>query len=445
MSRLKLAILPIFLFLCLVLGGSSRGIAANAFLQLVATVILAWALLSRDPPVLTSSARRLLLIVAALGLLFAVQLLPLPPSIWAAIPGRDFVARGFELLRMPRPWMPLSLSPYDTIASALTLLPPLALLVAMLRLRSWQAEHLFVALLAGAAVSILLGVLQVRSGDGWYFYEITNLGVAVGTFANANHFATLLLVAMPVFCALAVGRWRESERRSRPLVLVVSAAGLALLFIGALMCRSAAFLLLGPPVVAASVLMSVRLKPKRIGQGLLAVALLIVLAAGALVFAGDRIPGSGTSASVETRKQYWATSLEASEGQALTGWGFGTFQQAYRRYEDANAVDRFYINHAHNDYVEIAVEGGIPALLLVAIFMLWWAAQAWSAWKSPGAMIEQKAASIASAAILLHSLFDFPLRTSAISASLALCLALLAGACGATRLRAGDQPRHATL
>jgi len=446
MSRLKLAILPTFLFLCLILGGSSRGVVANMVLQVTATLILAWALLSGDPPAMTSAARRLLLIVAAVGLLFVVQLLPLPPAMWTALPGRDFLVRGYALLGMPQPWMPLSLSPYDTMASALTLLPPLALFLAMLRLRSWRAEHMFLGLLGGTGVSILLGILQVRSGVGWYFYDITNRGVAVGAFANANHFATLLLIAIPVFCAVAVDRWREWEGvESRPLAVVVSAVGLAFLLAGILMCRSAAFLLLGPPVVAATVLMAFRLKPKRMGQGLVAVALLVVLAGSALVFAGDRIPGWGTSASVETRKQYWATSVDAAQGQALTGWGFGAFQQAYRRYEDASAVDRFYVNHAHNDYAEIAVEGGIPALLLVLVFLGWWVAQSWSAWKSPGAMLVQKAASIASAAILMHSFFDFPLRTAAISACLAVCLALLAGARGAAKLREEDRPRHATL
>ena len=446
MSRLKFAILPVYLFLCLMLGGSSRAIWANAFLQLSGTMILAWALLSRDPPALPSGARPLLLIIALLGLLFAIQLLPLPPAIWTALPARDFAARGFDLLGMPRPWMPLSLSPYDTIASALVLLPPLALLVAMLRLRSWRAEHMLVALLAGTGISILLGVLQVTSGDRWYFHQVTNLGVAVGTFANANHFATLLLVAIPVLCALAIGRRRAARgKQQRSLSLLLSVIAAAILLIGILMCRSAAFLLIGPPVVAATVMMAMRLPRVRVRQGFLAIALLVLLAGGALVFAGDRLPGWGTTASVETRKEYWATSLKAAERQSLTGWGFGTFQEAYRRYEDATKVDRFYVNHAHNDYAEIAVEGGIPTLLLVAIFLLWWTGRARQAWTSAGATIEQKAASIASAAILLHSLFDFPLRTSAMTAVLGLCLALLAGARGVPRSDGKEKPRHATL
>ena len=48
---------------------------------------------------------------------------------------------------------------------------------------------------------------------------------------------------------------------------------------------------------------------------------------------------------------------------------------------------------------------------------------------------------------LLHSLFDYPLRTAGLAAVFALCLALLAGARGAAPRSSADneQVRHATL
>jgi O-antigen ligase len=255
-----------------------------------------------------------------------------------------------------------------------------------------------------------------------------------------------LLVSIPVLGALAAGRFRAArDQQRRSLDFVLTAVAAAVLLVGILLCRSAVFLLIGPPVIAATAMMAMRLSKARIRQGFLAIAVLTIVAAGAIGFAGDRVPGWGTTASVETRKEFWATSLEAAEAQPFTGWGFGAFQQAYRRFEDAGTVDRFFVNHAHNDYLEIAVEGGIPAALLVAAFLLWWAGRARDVWKSSGGAVEQKAASIASAAILLHSVFDFPLRTSAITAVLAMCLALLAGARGMARADDKEKPRHATL
>jgi hypothetical protein len=67
---------------------------------------------------------------------------------------------------------------------------------------------------------------------------------------------------------------------------------------------------------------------------------------------------------------------------------------------------------------------------------------------APAGTPEQKAAAVASAAILLHSSFDYPLRTAAIMAVMAACLALLAGAKGAkrpTKSEDRETARHATL
>lgn len=450
MILFRQAALPAYLFLCLVFGGSAQGIWANAALQIGAAGILAWALLAKQPQRLGKAARRLLLLAGGLGLLFLAQLVPLPPGIWTALPGRALFADGFGLLGMPLPWMPASLLPYETLATAFTLLPPAALLIGMLRLGEWRSETMFAALLAGASVSVLLGILQVTAGDGsWYFYERTNLGIAVGAFANGNHYATLMLVAIPVVAALAAVRWRdppESKTRGSALALISAAA--AILVIGILLCRSAAVILLGPPVLAASLLLALRLPVRLVRAGLQAIAGLVLVAAAILSLAGDKLPGWGTNASIETRADYWSRSLDIARDQAATGSGFGTFRQVYSRNEDAGAVDRFVVNHAHNDYLEIAVEAGIPALVLLGLFLAWWVGRARHAWTTAGATIDQKAATVASAAILLHSVIDFPLRTAAIAAVMACFLALLAGARGRareTRNGEADLARHATL
>jgi putative inorganic carbon (HCO3(-)) transporter len=51
----------------------------------------------------------------------------------------------------------------------------------------------------------------------------------------------------------------------------------------------------------------------------------------------------------------------------LTGTGIGTFEQAYAQVR--SAAMRQYFDHAHNDYVEFAVEVGIPGLILLALLV----------------------------------------------------------------------------
>src|SRR5690606_33418040 len=116
------------------------------------------------------------------------------------------------------------------------------------------------------------------SGGGedsrWYFYRHTNLGVAVGTFATGNHYATLLLASLPLTGALAAARWRAAKgREERSLALAMAVAGGATLAAGVLINGSAAMLLLGPPVAAATILMVFRLPQRRVRQGLSGIAL----------------------------------------------------------------------------------------------------------------------------------------------------------------------------
>jgi O-antigen ligase len=107
------------------------------------------------------------------------------------------------------------------------------------------------------------------------------------------------------------------------------------------------------------------------------------------------------------------------------GSGLGTFRPVYKLYEDHDRVTREVVNHAHNEYVELALETGVPGVLVILAFFAWWTRACWRAWKRPEASPYAKAASIASAAILAHSLVDFPARTAALGVCFAMCLALL--------------------
>ena len=73
---------------------------------------------------------------------------------------------------------------------------------------------------------------------------------------------------------------------------------------------------------------------------------------------------------------------------------------------------------------------------MLLFFLAWWTVASWRVWKSPEQDPFAQAAVIASAAMLAHSLVDFPLRTAAISAVFAMCLGLVAA--GRRRPPAGD-------
>jgi O-antigen ligase len=96
------------------------------------------------------------------------------------------------------------------------------------------------------------------------------------------------------------------------------------------------------------------------------------------------------------------------------GTGVGAFEPVFRHFEPFALLKLTFFNQAHNDIVQLVLEGGAPAALLLIVFLLWWGMATFRAWRaapSPQAM----AARAGSAVILLclaASIVDYPLRTS---------------------------------
>lgn len=433
-NRLRGAVAPLYLLLCLLLGGSVQGIWVNMLLQLLGIGLLAWAALARGAEPLDRSQKQLVLIILVALLIVVLQLVPLPPNVWQRLGGRGPIIDGYRLLGVPQPWQPLSLTPYDTLTTMFVLIPPLALLAAMWRLGT-RKFWLIIALLAGTLAGILLGALQVGSSDPansrWYLYAFSNFGAATGFFANANHMATLLVVSVPFLAALLAsvrGGERNVQRESAAIAMI---AGTALVIaIGIILNGSlAGFGLAGPVVLASALLLVKRNSAARLWISIASGALLIAaLAALALSSVGGTGLRSSAATSVQSRQEIMKTSAAAASDFMPLGSGIGSFQRVYQLYEDHDRLDvTARVNHAHNDYLEVALETGIPGLAVLLLFLVWWARASWRAWTAPEPNPYARAAVIASAAILIHSLVDFPLRTAAISACFAMCLGLIAG------------------
>ena len=90
------------------------------------------------------------------------------------------------------------------------------------------------------------------------------------------------------------------------------------------------------------------------------------------------------------------------------------------------AVTSEYVNHAHNDYLELVLELGAAGAVLIVLFLGWWAVAATRVWTSTLSTPFGRAATIATAAILAHSIVDYPLRTGALMAVFGAAIALMA-------------------
>jgi len=179
-------------------------------------------------------------------------------------------------------------------------------------------------------------------------------------------------------------------------------------------------------VAVASLLLLTPLGPR---SKLLVASVGIVALAGFVILllspAGERLAMTGASASLSTRQEILSQSVEMIKAFSPIGSGLGTYPDVYALFEAPDAVTSTYVNHAHNDYVELAVELGVVGVALVTLFLIWWLVAVRRALAAPSASLFAKAGAIGSASVLLHSAVDYPLRTSAIASAFALCLAML--------------------
>jgi O-antigen ligase len=424
-QRIPSILVALYLLGCILFGGSAQIPWPNLGLQIVGIGLIAWAAIGG---VAIQDDRRAVavnvLLVCALVLVL-IQLIPLPASVWTRLPGRAELAHGFAILGYPLRPFPISEMPYEAVLTLFAAIPAIAAFVATERL-SPSPRYLAVAIVTGMLAAIFLGALQVAGGpnSSAYFYEIHSPR-AIGFFANGNHMATLLLVGIPMAAALVVSA--KSKRETSAVARYGLGLSIFLLVIvGIVLNGSRAAVGLSIPVIIASAALfpaTVRWR----GTALAVSALSLVV--GIAVIVSNPIAAaeltSNQSANVGSRGEIWRTTARAISDSFPVGTGLGSFQNVYHRYENPEQVTLSYVNHAHNDYVEIALELGAGGIVLTGLFLIWWAIVASRIWIAPHSSPFARAATIATAAILAHSFVDFPLRTGAISAIFAACIGLM--------------------
>jgi O-antigen ligase len=423
-------IAPVYLFACLILGGSAQGIWENMVLELAGIAIIAWSAIAKVDEPVSRPARQLFWLAILLLIILAIQLIPLPGGLWSALGPRREVAKGFAILGMPVPAEPLSLTPALGLSSMFGLIPPLAMICAMVRMKAYRGRWIAIALVAGTTIGIILGALQVAGSSAaipqWYIYEETNWGRAVGFFANADHMATLLLVTIPFLAALVAAARSSNMQHYSAIVAIVGALGIAVV-VGLVLNGSLAGYGLALPVIAGSALIILRRRSplRRWVLGSAGVLLVLSMIALEVTPIGARAINQHATSAVQSRGEILSVTSHAIAEFMPFGSGLGSFRNVYALYERPEQVSDIYVIHAHNDYAEVALELGLAGLLLIILFFAWWGASVWRVWKTSASGPFARAASIASAAVLIHSLVDFPLRTAAIAACFGMCLALL--------------------
>ena len=363
-------------------------------------------------------------LLALTVLLPLMQLVPLPPSVWQSFSGRELPTELDTLLGWQQ-WRPWTLDVEATIRSFLRVLPPAALFLGCMFLSHRDRSQLLRAVVAFALAGAVLGIVQLVTG-GWLTpFPSGHSGYPIGLFVNRNHQAAFLLAAMPICAALCAV---EIERGRPPLPIVTAALSMlvvmAVVVIGTTSRMGFALL----PIAGAGALLILlrRQAPWRIAVPSIAAVAAI---GGFLVLNGSFTRTLSRFSSLDNvRLSYWSDIQWALQHYGLAGTGVGTFIPVFQTAESLEAVSPAITNHAHNDYLELLLDGGAVAIILALAFVVLLAIATYRASRSRQSG-ERASISVGAAVsigiLLLFSLVDYPLRMPAIGATLALLCAVL--------------------
>lgn len=422
---LNVVLASFLLVLSFLLGGGGAAYAFNELaIKLFALMVLGFHAAGAARPRPARTAWEPIILVGLAIVVFLLQLVPLPPALWRALPGQEIARSILDGVGEGQSFRPLSLDLRATWRAVTALLPALAMLLAVIHMDRQGRLLLARIVLACALVTLAVGMVQFLSGGTLgLIYETAHQRYPIGLFTNRNHQATFLLMAI-VLTAIAPlmggggARRRASGWISLGLVLALSA--------GVVATTSRAGLLLLPVVLGAVLLL------RYPGRTIWPVALTIV---GAFLLAQhngmvQRVLDRLASGNVD-RLRFWQDTLVAIRDYWPVGSGLGTFIPVFQTVEPLDHVGSHYVNHAHNDYLELLLEGGVAGAAFILLGLAWLVRATVALRRMSPEDARLGAAGLAGLLVLLlHSLVDYPVRMLSIEVVGAMLMGFLTPVAG---------------
>ena len=387
--------------------------------------------------------------VRALALVFLaasiIQILPLPPGLVGFLsPRAASIYRGLARDGLGgwdvKSWWTLSLSP-TLSAGELALMVCYGLFGFLVTrtVRSRRKIEIFVLVMIGSALfQAFYGMAETFSGSEKIFgyQKRYNIGSVTGTYVNRNHFSGFLEMAFPLSLGYLLSRaryflmerglaWRQKflwfSQESLQWSLLF---GLGTVFIGIALVfsksRSGIMIFLVTLVLAAAAFgswreLSDREDERRRMRGILRLVAAAVLASVLWLGIGPIIERFGeVDISKEARRTFAANTVRMTGDFLWAGAGKGTYVNVYPMYKKVD--DGFTLSYAHNDYLELTAENGVPAgvcLIAAGIWLFVFLAGKWRKRRSNFAKGAGLGALLGVLALLIHGFTDFNLQIPA--------------------------------
>lgn len=375
------------------------------FYAMVTALVLLWAadgLISGNVRFSTDLLQISLIAAAAYGAIQAIPFGTVPQT--AGVEG------------IPRT---ISLDPFSTQVSAahffalfLFFAITLALLSSASRLRRMAAVVIVFGFLF-AFFAILQSVLSPQKIYG--IYE-SRFAVPFGSFVNRHNFAAYMEMTISIPLGLIfVGAVRPDKRLL--YFTAIALMGVALLLSGS-RGGLVAFL---TEIILLVILTTGNRGRKRLGLKIaLAVVLFAAVVVGAIFVGGDtsltRFAEQSAAGDITTgRTQIWRTTIEVIEANFPFGAGLGAFGVAYTPNDPLSGLER--VEQAHNDYLQVVADAGLIGLAIGIFFLVMLFRAGFQATRIEN--LDRRGLAVGAFAgcfaVLIHSIFDFVLHTTAVS------------------------------
>jgi O-antigen ligase len=290
-------------------------------------------------------------------------------------------------------------------------------------------KMVFTIILFGAFWSFF-GIIQwlslIGSQDQFiYGFRPVNNAFPFASFVNKHHFAAFMEMTIGLTLSLLYGESTQKDKRML-LIIAIGLMGTGLVLTGS---RGGLLSLLGViGFVTLFNLIGKKVKssskksvPSKIQNKLLLIgaslALILVLFGSVIFLGGEgalmRGTGMSTQSDISTgRFHFWQTALQIIKDHPVIGTGLDSFGVAFTKYDSWNGNMR--IEQSHNEYLQILSDAGILGFGCVIAFIILLFKQGLGTANQSSDRFRRGVAVGALGGcfgIIVHSFFDFPLRT----------------------------------
>ena len=317
--------------------------------------------------------------------------------------------------------------PHDTISLALlySAYAMLCFLAGQALIRGSQARTLAVVCsLYGAALASFALLQGISSNGKLYWIRQPRMGGWIyGPYVNHNHYAGLMEMLVPIPLVLSLTHLASS--RTRAVAAAVAAVMVGTIFLSG--SRGGMLSIIAELIILTALLV----KQKRSMRTAIGVGIFLAVVVGLLIWVGGaelskRIATVGplhSDISSNVRTSINRDGLKMFLKKPVLGWGLGTFPLVYPQFR--NFYTNFFVNEAHNDYLQLLVETGLLGFgtMLWFLFTLYTRAiKKIGNWTSEMSGAVTLSCMLGLSGILVHSAVDFNLQIPANAALFyALC------------------------